>query len=181
MKLLGLTGAMGSGKTTATRIISEHTNQPIVTLKLAQPLYDLQDLIYKAIEPIYPKPKDFIKDRKLLQLLGTDWGRNTIDPDLWVKLWKLRLAEYADKKVIVIVDDVRFDNEAQVIKDLGGKIIKIVSNRQNGTIDNGTGIKNHATEQGISKSLLDAEVPNSGTLEEFEQVLKYANQYLGVW
>jgi hypothetical protein len=60
--------------------------------------------------------------RHAMQTLGTEWGRMLIDPDLWVRSWAARLPEDGD----VVADDVRFRNEAEAIRDLGGRVIMIV-------------------------------------------------------
>jgi hypothetical protein len=80
--------------------------------------------------------------RKLLQLLGTECGREIIHPNIWIN------ALFADYTNIVknvksfeeepdstkayemgkpkwIITDVRFPNEAQAIKDRGGIVIRV--------------------------------------------------------
>jgi len=73
--------------------------------------------------------------RKLLQLIGTECGRDIIHPDIWVNA---TMAEYKPKRSVhnaagVYTDvnpnwaitDVRFPNEVKAIKDRGGIIIKV--------------------------------------------------------
>ena len=86
MLIVGLSGKMGSGKSAAVKLLKEKYPKKVKLLKFAAPLYEIQDFIYKTIVPVHNKPKDFVKDRKLLQFIGTDWGR-TIDPQLWIKMW----------------------------------------------------------------------------------------------
>jgi hypothetical protein len=73
--------------------------------------------------------------RKLLQLLGTECGRQILHPNIWVN------ALFADYKGIDnplekgyleewgkpnwIITDVRFPNEAKAIKDRGGIVIRV--------------------------------------------------------
>lgn len=84
---------------------------------------------YKTIPLIKLTP------RKLLQLLGTECGREIIHPNIWVN------ALFADYKTFNepskypnggggkaprwIITDVRFPNEAQAIKDRGGIVIRV--------------------------------------------------------
>jgi len=56
-----------------------------------------------------------------MQTIGTEWGRNMIHPDIWVRAWEQSLPEDAD----VVVDDVRFPNEVAAIRRLGGDVIRI--------------------------------------------------------
>jgi len=76
-----------------------------------------------------------VTPRTLAQTLGTEWGRDMIHPDLWLKIaqqkWK-RVAENASLgkggRLILgalIIPDVRFPNEAQWIKDEGGILFEI--------------------------------------------------------
>lgn len=117
MLIVGLSGKMGSGKSAAVKLLKEKYPKKVKLLKFAAPLYEIQDFIYKTIVPVHNKPKDFVKDRKLLQFIGTDWGR-TIDPQLWIKMWVDRFCTILihDNYEIVVCDDVRFDNEAAAIK-----------------------------------------------------------------
>lgn len=55
--------------------------------------------------------------RQLMQTLGTEWGRACIHPEVWLEAWRRTLPPGP-----VVVDDVRFLNEAQAIKALGGRL-----------------------------------------------------------
>ncbi len=61
--------------------------------------------------------------RKLLQTLGTDWGRNTINNNIWVKLAKKYIILNSNKNIVI--SDVRFLNELEMIYDLNGFILYI--------------------------------------------------------
>lgn len=52
-----------------------------------------------------------------MQTLGSEWGRQLIGPDLWVDAWRDVAARYQR----VVVDDVRFVNEA-AIAAFGGRL-----------------------------------------------------------
>jgi hypothetical protein len=41
--------------------------------------------------------------------LGTEWGRDAVHPDLWVRLW----AASGPRTSRVVVEDVRFPNEVE--------------------------------------------------------------------
>lgn len=67
--------------------------------------------------------------RRLMQLIGTECGRNVLHPQIWVNSL---FAEYKmDYKHNWIISDVRFPNEANAIKDREGILIKI--NRDTGS------------------------------------------------
>jgi hypothetical protein len=67
-------------------------------------------------------PKDLIKTpRQLLQVVGTDIFRNNVSLTYWLECFKTGIK--ANKNYVC--DDVRFANEQQLIKDLGGYLIGI--------------------------------------------------------
>lgn len=183
--ILAFTGIMGAGKSEAIRtlaafLMEQRSTAPIVLIKFAQPLYDMQESIYSRIESVYQRPQNFIKDRFLLQYLGTEWGRNTIDQDIWVKLWITAVNEAAAKNpgAIIVCDDCRFDNEAEVVKIVGGKIIKITTDRNNERID--VSRSNHASEQGVSTKYLDFIIENNGTMYDYKNKLTYLFNTIGL-
>lgn len=60
--------------------------------------------------------------REAMQLYGTNYRRSQ-DPEYWVKAFRADLA--ASSAPAVLVDDVRFPNEADTIRDLGGMLVRI--------------------------------------------------------
>lgn len=63
--------------------------------------------------------------RFFLQEYGTEVRRHD-DPDYWVVKWLKK----ATRLQHVVVDDLRFLNEYQVVKDIGGVVIRIIRNGQ---------------------------------------------------
>lgn len=60
--------------------------------------------------------------RKLLQLVGTELGRELIGyEDVWVDL----LLSQVDNHEHVVVDDCRFPNEAEALRDAGFSLIRV--------------------------------------------------------
>lgn len=183
MKLIGLNGSMGVGKSTAIELTKELSAQKVKLVKFAQPLYDMQGAIYKRIASVYERPETFIKDRKLLQWLGTEWGRDTISKTLWVDIWKaeaIKQHNLGSSETVIVCDDVRFDNEAAMIKSLGGVIIRITSNKANNRIDTAAGLVHHASESGIDDKFLDGHIVNDGSLSDFKLALLELYNKLGV-
>ncbi len=96
----------GAGKSTVAKTLQQNIpNSEIISL--ATPIKEL------ACSMGWDGTKD-AKGRKLLQLLGTDCGRNCINQDIWVNKWlETALASGADT---VICDDIRFQSEYEFLK-----------------------------------------------------------------
>lgn len=60
--------------------------------------------------------------RHLCQTLGTEWGRRQINGELW-----LITVKHAIKQAYtnVVFDDVRFENESALIREMGGVVVHI--------------------------------------------------------
>lgn len=184
MKLLAFTGKAGAGKSTALECLKDLQYHPLALKKLASPLYDMQEMIYARIKPIYERPVNFTKDRFLLQFLGTEWARKTISDTIWVDLWKQEIERFykasnnLEVEPIFVCDDVRFDNEAEAVKSLGGHIIQIVSNAERIEVQ---GIPNHASENGVDLKYIDYIIENNGSIDDLKQSLCTLNDKLHIW
>lgn len=110
------------------KIIAERVGNPAYTddVKYERMFEFLSDFIFhpqlsNAIRGMieagneYPSTKG-VKNRRLLQLIGTEYGRDMLGEDVWVDALKAAIAR-ADlgKRNAWIVDDVRFDNEARAL------------------------------------------------------------------
>ena len=100
--------------------------------------------------------------RRLLQWWGTEY-RRAQDPDYWTKAWGRKIEQYELSRRHVLVDDVRFMNELNVIRAHGGLIVKI---ERPGFL----GANSHSSETSLdSFTDWDAIVVNDGTLEKFRK------------
>lgn len=171
--IIGFSGKMGVGKTTAIETLEEFAKTAPKIVKFAQPLYDMQEYIYRRIAQVHQRPVDFKKDRKLLQWIGTEWGRETVSESIWVDIWAQDVAFLTQKiiKAPVVCDDVRFDNEAATIKQMGGYVISIIRDDNTKHAHGGVGIVNHASETGIDKKYIDFVVDNNDTVKVFKAKL----------
>lgn len=156
-KIIGLSGPKGVGKSTfasqmAFDFYRDGITEQVRIMSFATPLKQMlgcivhEDYIKQDKERIIPHIG--VSARVCLQTLGTEWGRN-LNPDIWVNLAKHRIEESADK--IFIIDDVRFDNEAKMIRELGGAVWNLSREGIGGE-------DNHISESGISKKFITKEV-----------------------
>ena len=135
--------------------------------------------------------------RLLLQLLGTQCGREIIHPNLWVNALfadyegkedksKRKYEHIANHKNVIypswLVTDVRFPNEAKAIKDRGGLIIRVNRDSGQALIDKGIHIpKWNCTEEHSSETSLDNYdgfdhvIDNNGSIEELVEKVKQLN------
>lgn len=182
MKLVGFSGSMGVGKSTAIQLLKELTHDGVLNVKFAQPLYDIQEYIYRRVSSVHTPPQGFVKDRKLLQWLGTNWGRETVGEHIWTDLWRAQVSQVHKDypRALIVCDDVRFNNEAQLVRSLGGVVVRMESNTSSRNIS-GNGISKHASENGVDNSVIDAIIENNGTVEDLKLSLLTLNDTLGIW
>jgi hypothetical protein len=132
MQLVGITGKAGSGKDTiADYLVAEHG---FTKLSFAGPLKAMLAAAGMP-EPANRDDKEKLIDgfdftwREAAQTLGTDWGR-ALDPNIWVKVVGQRILRSA-LGVRFVLSDVRFDNEAEMIRRLGGKMLFVYGRKVN--------------------------------------------------
>jgi hypothetical protein len=100
--------------------------------------------------------------RHAMQTLGTEWGRDCIDKNIWIHSC-LDVIRRHDR---VVVSDVRFQNEAAALRGVGARIIRIERA--------GLATDNHPSEAGIKSLVADITVYNDGTISELETKIKKA-------
>lgn len=133
-RIVGISGKIGSGKSTFARHLcekyQEYTRMGVGdAVKLAcSRLFDFPlELCYSdsgKMTVVVVSLKGFFHKgmtvREVLQWWGTDIVRSMVDKDHWVREI-VRLSG----NTMVVVDDIRFPNEAEMVKDAGGVLIRI--------------------------------------------------------
>ena len=163
MKIVGIIGDIGSGKTTLAKMLQ--TRHDGIIIPFAKPLKDLAKSLGWNGE------KDE-KGRRLLQLLGTDILRNCIDPEWHTKRWyEIVLNAYGSGKQVIIADDVRFINEVENIRSKGGFIVRIIGRRYGNVpskIDNFiyNQSRQHSSELAMKAIKQDLTIDNSGSFTQ---------------
>ena len=125
--------------------------------------------------------------RKLLQLLGTECGREIIHPNIWANALfadynpKFKGVEYDNLKEYYpnwIITDCRFFNEAQVIKDKGGIVIRV--NRGGFSITNGKEIVSNIIEtddlKGYDEFVYQDEASNIYRTSEWKRIKEHLSE-----
>jgi hypothetical protein len=145
MILLGLTGRAGSGKDTVADYLAKRYD--VTRLSFAAPLkmlackwFGFSDEQVNTLEgKETPDPRWCGPDgkprtpREVLQLIGTE-GFRAVDPDFWLKIARRSVEECAAcSDEGVAFTDLRFPNEAAMIRSLGGYVVRVIKEGGTGT------------------------------------------------
>jgi hypothetical protein len=164
---IGMAGYARSGKDTVAAYLIEH--EGYIRMSFADPIREA----LLALDPMvsvggYHVPlrqahgiygweglkTSGVDVRGLLQRLGTEVGREMFGEDFWVEA-ALSRAEDGAK---IVFADVRFPNEANAIKKLGGKVYRVERD--------GVGPANdHISERALDDYEFDAVIDNGGSIE----------------
>lgn len=168
---VALVGFKGSGKTTAANYLVQEYSYKKMSLagplkEAVQTMFRLSDSqLYDPVAKEVEDPRWGMTPRKILQLVGTEVGRQ-VSEDVWIKnlLWRMR--PYNQVQNPVVVDDCRFVNEAQGLKDVGTLVI--------GIRRPGLRVDNHASELEMKErwsSMVDTTINNDQDLDHlYEQI-----------
>lgn len=171
--LIGLAGRARVGKDTVARYLAAHLS--LISYAFADPLKQaLAHMFHLTANQLEGAEKEQAlawlgkSPRELMQLLGTEWGRDLVHPQLWLLLAEQNLqllAEHHQDVNGVVIRDVRFDNEADWIRSRGGLIFHI-------TRPVPAAVPQHVSEAGVTRHPEDLAVVNDGTLDQLYDELE---------
>lgn len=171
--LIGLTGLARHGKGAVAAHLVEHHGFVKMSFAdelkaMARRIDPILDTDYKGFVRLsdafefYKGREDTVKAqfpeyRRFLQRLGTE-GVRSVDPEFWVRALADRILAYqrANKDSRIVVDDVRFPNEAALFTDLW-RVSRPGFE---------TGADPHESEQWVGKMGENRHLKNNGTLED---------------
>jgi hypothetical protein len=161
-RLVAITGRRKSGKSMVSHYLQSTFGYSVRSF--AGPLKRMLMSIGVPYESLYGTdeqksqiiPLFGVSGRYMMQTAGTEWGRNLIHPEIWVRsFFSETLPHYT------VIDDLRFANELYEVRRHFGTIIGLRPWSGNEhTVDS------HESEAGIDQLEVDAWVPNNGTLGE---------------
>jgi len=172
--LIGLAGRSGCGKDTiAQHLIKQHSFEAV---SLAEPIrIGLQAMFGLTCAQLNDRE---LKDSQLawinktpsqlMQTLGTEWGRNRVHEEIWLLVAKHRIADLrrCAKPANIVITDLRFENEARFVRDLGGIVWHVT---RPGYRNEARG--DHASELGIVRLPGEERIVNDGDFDcLFDQV-----------
>jgi len=166
--LFGFAGPAGSGKSLAASLVPG-----VLVLGFSDPLYAMLSVLLGTSESglrhqdTKARPIEWLgkSPRQLLQTLGTEWGRDMVWESLWVAHAMRRVAaNFAAGVKTVAFADVRFENEAAAIREVGGQILHVSRP--------GVARSSHASEAGIRVLEGDAVIHNTGTPDDLRRAVE---------
>lgn len=98
----GLLGSMGIDKNTVERMVEG----------------DLKEEVVPGFATV--------TTRRLMQTLGTDWGREAVEANLWARVGLEKAKRLQGLDGNVVIDDLRFPNEYTLLKEAGATTVRII-------------------------------------------------------
>lgn len=175
--LIAFTGEKGHGKDTAAHVLIGQGYQPVAfagALKAMTRAYleyrgaspeMIERLIYGDLKETPSPYFEGKTSREFQQLLGTEFGREMIGPDIWINAFDDHVSQ-VDRAVCT---DLRFPNENDYLSRTGAIQIRIVRpDKQRNAYSA------HASEQHIANLHVDFEITNDGTVADLHDLVKKA-------
>lgn len=160
MIIIGVTGFKGCGKSSfakaLTKHIEENCNRLVLSAPFARPLKIACEAIFgraywygtdeekNKLLTYWPEVlgEPFETTRRILQSVGTDLFRGNLHEDLWIHAQRIYLKQH-NALDVVIIDDIRFENEAEFVRSCNGTLLHCVRR------DRPTSQDKHASETGV--------------------------------
>lgn len=171
--IIGLTGYARSGKDTLASILVEKYGYRRVAFadKIRDFLYNLNPKIHSINlqDMINEYGWEIVKQnpevRRLLQSLGSS-ARDIIDDHIWITAALSSL----DIDERVVITDVRFENEAAMVKSLGGQVWRV---KRPGV----EAVNSHASETQLDGYKVEQIFVNGGSVQDLEVLVQTRLRY----
>lgn len=173
--LIGLSGKMGAGKDLVAALLRMHGYRRFsfgdcVRTEVLAHIERQPDTMFRGVTAEAACSKPLSDDaRKLLQWWGTDY-RRAEDPDYWVS----KIRDEVSQHSLAVISDVRFDNEAALVRQRGGQIWRITR-----PATQSNGFPGHVSEALAFDA--DLEIENDGCAYQLaEKVLAAVRSEFGI-
>ena len=176
--IIGLSGYAQSGKDTVAELLC--LNYGYTRMSFAEPMRDAIYTLNPIVFNLNSRVADLVDEhgwdvakanpevRRLLQVFGTDIGRNKFGENFWVQQAFDKLE--SDK---VVFSDVRFPNEAKEIQQYGGQVWRI--NRHNHVP-----VNSHKSEHAMDNFMFKHVLYNDGTVDDLADEVFMLAKELGL-
>lgn len=141
LKLIGLAGPIGVGKTTTAEAVWSMLCDGGFSYGHSTKIIPFANPLKAALVELTGLPHYFFTDpvvkeqiipgvgkspRELMQLFGTDFVRKMVNENFWVWRMDQVLRSVAGNGMSgIIIDDVRFENEAELVRKHGGLMVHL--------------------------------------------------------
>jgi hypothetical protein len=125
INLIGIHGPLNGGKDTVANYLQERYPERFNRYAFARPikhacqvmfgftLHQMEDRVLKdTVDPFWE-----FSPRRAMQLLGTEYGRDLLRKDVWIKRAELEHANNLSINLGTVITDVRFENEATFLRE----------------------------------------------------------------
>jgi len=181
--LIVFTGRLQHGKSTGARVLEKKGYKRI---RFAEPIKDMLMAIGLTKEQVDGNEKAVPcsllcgnTPRWGLQSLGTQWGRELIGESIWANITEARIRAVLLTGGKVVIDDCRFDSEAEMLSRLGAVIVRVERDSMQPKRSWFTKIlfalglkREHASEAGVSNRYIDITLKNNGTVEDLNKLVE---------
>jgi len=199
--IIGVVGLIGSGKGTVGDYLSYQRD--FVSLSFAAALKDAVAVIFgwnrfllegsTSVSRVWREQPDeywsgklgrMITPRLILQEMGTEVMRKNFHPNIWIDSLEKRIQSETGS---IVITDVRFPNEADLIKRLSGQIVWVRKDplpdwfleAQQGNMAPAIELNIHESERAWIGTSVDWTITNNGSLtelyEKIEQLIRDIN------
>lgn len=129
--LIGIHGPLNGGKDTVASYLKYKFYDMFKSYAFARPLKEASKILFgftdeqiedrvlkETVDPFWG-----FTPRKVLQLLGTEFGRMMLRDDVWIKRAEQEHQKNLDHGYATIITDVRFENEAKWLRAQPGSML----------------------------------------------------------
>jgi phosphomevalonate kinase len=134
-EIYAFSGKIGSGKNfMAEKIFPEYLSSKSTLVMAFADVFKVRAIIEEGLDEkkVFEGPKDE-ETRRILQIYGTEEGRDKKGEDIWCRYLEQYIRLYSQRKSIerVIITDLRFENEANYLRSLGAYLIRVEAPNRN--------------------------------------------------
>lgn len=174
--IIGFAGKKQSGKTTAVNIIKERFKDRIIILNFGDAVKEsLKPIFHFTDEELYGDKKEVVNEfwgitpRNIMQFYATELMRQQISDkyknigsNVWVMSLEYQIKKITEKDKIILIGDLRFKNEFNMIKKYNGLTVRINKDIKDNEFSD------HISEHDLDDSVFDYKIDNNGNIEEYK-------------
>lgn len=179
MKIVGLTGLAGHGKTSVAQELVKRGYTRVAfadkVKMIAAATYGIEPMVFYGSNPEVCKNTTIVEPyNKTLRQMMTETGdcyKAFYGDNVWVDLLahQLNTKNYA----LIVIEDIRYDYEADAVRSWGGEVFHVDASER---LSSDAELYKHSSEQGVTR--LDGEVVIDNN-DSVEKLLEQLNQLFG--